>query len=81
VSARHRKKRNLFNHNPFTHNRKLSKITVAMAGVTVIVPAAVVAGITTSGTLAGSSPSLLARAGPQSRAKVAGTPPPTPGYR
>jgi hypothetical protein len=58
VSARHKKQRN-----PVTHNRKLSKITVAMAGVTVIVPAAVVAGITTSGAAAGDSSSLLAMAG------------------
>jgi hypothetical protein len=58
VSARHKKQRN-----PFTHNRKLSKITVAVAGITVIVPAAVVAGITTSGAAAGDSSSLLAMAG------------------
>jgi hypothetical protein len=71
VSARHRKKRNPFTHDLFTHNRKLSKITVAMAGVTVIVPAAVVAGIATSGVSAGSSPSLLAKAGSQPGAKTA----------
>ena len=71
MSARHRKQRNLFTHNLFTHNRKLSKITVAMAGVTVIVPAAVVAGIVTSGVSAGSSPSLLGKAGPQPAARTA----------
>jgi hypothetical protein len=49
----------------FTNNRKLSKITVAMAGVAVAVPAAVVAGITTSGASAGGSASLLAMAGSQ----------------
>jgi hypothetical protein len=55
--------------NPFTHNRKFSKITVAMAGVTVIVPAAVAAGLTTSGASAGEpasavkSSSMLAMAG------------------
>jgi hypothetical protein len=54
VPARHKKKRNLV-----LHNRKLSKITLAIAGVTVIVPAAVAAGLTTSGA-AGSSSSLLA---------------------
>jgi hypothetical protein len=54
VPARHKKKRNLV-----LHNRKLSKITLAMAGVTVIVPAAVAAGLTTSGG-AGNSSSLLA---------------------
>jgi hypothetical protein len=58
VSARHKKQRN-----PFTQNRKLSKITVAMAGIIVIVPAAVVAGIATSGASAGDSSSLLAMAG------------------
>jgi len=58
VPARHKLQRN-----PFTHNGKLSKITVAMAGVTVIVPAAVVAGLTTSGASAGNSSSMLAMAG------------------
>jgi len=58
VPARHKLQRN-----PFTHNGKLSKITVAMAGVTVIVPAAVVAGLTTSGASAGKSSSMLAMAG------------------
>jgi hypothetical protein len=54
VSARHRLQRN-----SFTHNRKLSKITVAMAGVTVIVPAAVAAGLTASGASAGKSASAV----------------------
>jgi hypothetical protein len=64
VSARHKLQRN-----PFTHNGKLSKITVAMAGVTVIVPAAVVTGLTASGASAGKpasavqSSSMLAMAG------------------
>jgi hypothetical protein len=39
------------------HNRKFSRITVAMAGVTVIVPAAVAAGLTASGASAGKSAS------------------------
>jgi hypothetical protein len=60
VSARHKKKRNLF-----MHNLKLSKTTVAKAGVAVAVPAAVIAGITTSGASAGGSASLLAMAGSQ----------------
>jgi hypothetical protein len=64
VSARHKKQRNLF-----THHRKLSKITVAMAGVTVVVPAAVIAGITSSGAAGGSS-ALLAKAGPQPAARI-----------
>jgi len=64
VPARHKLQRN-----PFTHNGKLSKITVAMAGVTVIVPAAVAAGLTASGASAGKpasavqSSSMLAMAG------------------
>jgi hypothetical protein len=58
VSARHKKKRNLF-----THNLKLSKATVAKAGIAVAVPAAVAAGITASGASAGDSASLLAMAG------------------
>jgi hypothetical protein len=66
VSARHKKKRNLF-----THNRKLSRITVAVAGVTVIVPAAVAAGLTASGATAGGSSSLLDMAGSQPAARVA----------
>jgi hypothetical protein len=66
VSARHKKQRNLF-----THHQKLSKITLAVAGVTVIVPAAVAAGITTSGASAGSSPSRLAMAGPSAGARTA----------
>ena len=66
MSARHKKKRNLF-----THNRKLSKITVAMAGVAVAVPAAVAAGITTSGASAGDSTSLLTMAGSQPGARHA----------
>jgi len=55
--------------NPFMHNRKFSKITVAMAGVTVIVPAEVAAGLTASGASAGksvsavTSSSMLAMAG------------------
>jgi hypothetical protein len=60
VSARHRRQRN-----PFKQNRKLSKITVAMAGVTVIVPAAVAAGLATSGGLGGHGSSLVAIAGSQ----------------
>ena len=66
MSARHKKQRNLF-----THHQKLSKITLAVAGVTVIVPAAVAAGITTSGASAGSSPSRLAMAGPPAGARTA----------
>ena len=66
MSARHKKKRNLF-----THNLKLSKATVAKAGVAVAVPAAVIAGITTSGASAGDSPSLLAMAGSQPGARPA----------
>jgi len=41
----------------------LYKITVATAGVAVIVPAAVAAGLTVSGASAGHSPSMLAMAG------------------
>ena len=67
MSARHKKKRNLF-----TQNLKLSKATVAKAGVAVAVPAAVVAGIT-SGASAGDSASLLAKAGPQPGARPAAT--------
>ena len=55
MPARHKNKRNRI-----LHNRKLSKITVAMAGIGVIVPVAVVAVITTSGADAGNSSSLLA---------------------
>jgi hypothetical protein len=66
VSARHKKKRILF-----THNRKLSKISVATAGVAVAVPAAVFAGIATSGASAGDSASLLAMAGSQPGARPA----------
>jgi len=55
--------------NLFTHNLKLSKTTVAKAGVAVAIPAAVVAGITTSGASAGDSASLLAKAGPQPSAR------------
>ena len=69
MSARHKKKRNLF-----TYNRKLSKITVAVAGVTVIAPAAVAAGLTASGATAGSS-SLLDMAGAQPAARVVVTHP------
>jgi len=64
VSARHKRKRNLF-----THNLKLSKTTVARAGVAVAVPAAVVAGITTYGASAGDSASLLGMAGSQPSAR------------
>jgi len=66
VSARHKKKRILF-----THNRKLSKITIATAGVAVAVPAAVFAGIATSGASAGDPASLLAMAGSQPGARPA----------
>jgi hypothetical protein len=45
--------------NPFTHNGKFSRITVAMAGVTVIVPAAVAAGLAASGASAGKSASAV----------------------
>jgi hypothetical protein len=38
----------------FTHNRKLSKIAVAIAGVTVAVPADVAVGLPASDTAAGS---------------------------
>ena len=74
MSARHKLQRN-----PFTHNRKLSKITVAIAGVTVIVPAAIAAGLTTSGASDGNSPSKLAMVGaktatahPDARMRLAG---------
>lgn len=80
MSARHKLQRNLF-----THNRKFSKITVAMAGVTVIVPAAVATGLTASGASAGKSASavnassMLAMAGgrtatttPDDRMRLAG---------
>ena len=70
MSARHKKKRNLF-----THNLKLSKTTVAKAGVAVAVPAAVIAGITSSGASAGGSPSLLAMAGSQPGARPGHGPP------
>ena len=60
MSARHRRQRN-----PFKQNRKLSKITVAMAGVTFMVPAAVVGGLVTSGGLGGHGSSLVAMAGSQ----------------
>jgi hypothetical protein len=71
--------------NLFTHNRKFSKITAAMAGVTVIVPAAVATGLTVSGASAGKSASavnassMLAMAGartatasPDDRMRLAG---------
>jgi hypothetical protein len=64
VPARHKLQRN-----PFTHNGKLSKITVAMAGVTVIVPVAVATGLTASSASAGKaafavkSSSMVAMAG------------------
>jgi hypothetical protein len=61
VSARHKKHRGFF-----TQNRKLSRITVAMAGVTVIVPAAVAASMATSGGTTKHGTSLLAMAGTQS---------------
>ena len=66
MSARHKKPRN-----PFTHNRKLSKIIVGMAGVTVIVPAAVAASVATSGGAGSHGSSLLAMAGSHAAA-VAG---------
>jgi hypothetical protein len=55
--------------NLFTHNRKFSRITVAMAGVTLIVPAAIATGLATSAPSAGksatdvNSSSMLAMAG------------------
>ena len=61
MSARHRRQRK-----PFTQNLKLSKITVAMAGVTVMVPAAVAVGLAASGGSGGSGghgSSLVAMAG------------------
>jgi len=58
VPARHRRPRK-----PIIQNRKLSKITVAMAGVTVIVPSAVAASMATSGGAAGHGSSLLAMDG------------------
>lgn len=54
MSARHNLQRN-----PFTHYGKLSKITVAIAGITVIVPAAVATGLTASGASAGKSASAV----------------------
>ena len=66
MSARHKKKRNLF-----TQNLKLSRATVAKAGVAVAVPAVVVAGVIASGASAGNSASLLAKAGPQPSARPA----------
>ena len=60
MSARHRRQRK-----PFTQNHKLSKITVAMAGVTVMVPAAVAAGMAASGGSGGHGSSLVAMAGPR----------------
>ena len=73
MSARHKKKRNLFTQNLklSTQNLKLSKANVAKAGVAVAIPAAVIAGITTSGTSAGDSASLLAKAGQRSSARPA----------
>jgi len=64
VPARHKKKRNLF-----THDLKLSKTIVAKAGVAVAVPAAIVAGVTTSGASAGDSATMLAVAGSHSSAR------------
>jgi hypothetical protein len=58
VSARHRRHRK-----PFTQNLKLSKITVAMAGVTLMVPAAVAVGMAASGGSGGHGSSLVAMAG------------------
>jgi hypothetical protein len=58
VSARHRRHRK-----PFTQSFKLSKITVAMAGVTVMVPAAVAVGMAASGGSGGHGSSLVAMAG------------------
>lgn len=57
------------------HNRKLSPITVAMAGITVIAPAAVAAGLSASGASAGSSPSMLAMARANPGHPAAGTNP------
>ena len=68
MPARHKNKRNRI-----LHNRKLSKITVAMAGVGVIVPVAVIAGITASGADAGNSSSLLAMDGSQPGTKATST--------
>ena len=65
MSARHKKPRN-----PFTQNRKLSKITVAMAGVTVIVPAAIAASVATSDGAGSHGSSLLAMAGSPPAAKA-----------
>ena len=65
MSARHKKPRN-----PFTQNRKLSKITVAMAGVTIIVPAAVAASVATSDGAGSHGSSLLAMAGSPPAAKA-----------
>ena len=65
MSARHKKPRN-----PFTQNRKLSKITVAIAGVTVIVPAAVAASVATSDGAGSHRSSLLAMAGSPPAAKA-----------
>jgi hypothetical protein len=68
VSARHRKPRK-----PLIQNSKLSKITVAMAGVTVIVPTAVAAGMATSGGAVGHGSSLLAKDGSRPTGKHART--------
>jgi hypothetical protein len=53
------------------HNTKLSKITVAVAGVTVIAPAAVAAGMATSSGAAGHGSSLLAMDGSRPTGKHA----------
>jgi hypothetical protein len=58
VSARHKRQRK-----SFIQNSRLSKITVAVAGVTIIVPAAVAASVATSGGSAGHGSSLMAMAG------------------
>jgi hypothetical protein len=58
VSARHKRQRK-----SVIQNSRLSKITVAVAGVTIIVPSAVAASIATSGGSAGHGSSLMAMAG------------------
>ena len=68
MSPRHKRERKLF-----TRNRKLSKIAVAMAGVTVIVPGAVAAGLLASGASAGSQSQMMAMAGAQPRTGIAST--------
>jgi hypothetical protein len=63
VSARHRHKHRR-KRKPFTQNRELSKITVAVAGVTVMaMPAVVAAGMAASGGSNGHGSPLVAMAG------------------